>query len=474
METELSRIAKLIKNEEQCKKDGNSMKEKKFVWLVEDFYIQSLYPLYGDLTGEYVKSGPSKVDRMSSASSSSSESEYFSSEEVDSNSDINDFPREREASTPQILNPELQLESQSRQVKQLLFAKNADLHRRVFELQLLLNDTKGTVSVLQGKLQTNEDRSATKIAELMARIHELEQEAKSLRTQKGKVEEKIRRSRNEAWTQKKDFDDQINAMQQMLDSVRNHNKELEVQLERTRVEASQSCSVRIQNHGEDLAEEKECFLARIKDLELELESRSSKQHDLEDRNKELERAMARGVQEISELFIYHEGCEEGATIHAEALQTLVEKLKTRVADQEETINKLTESIEEIGAENRHCKDWIRERNGEVKEMKVKVDGLEMLVGEKEEKELVLKEMVWKLEAMVSKEAGEKLNLIKQVRQLERKVENLERDVKEKDGDLVGLAEKKKEAIRQLCSLVEFHRDRYVYLKDSMPKRNKFW
>lgn len=441
MESELSRIAKLIKNEEQCKKDGNSMKEKKLVLLVEDLYVQSLYPLYGGLTGEYVKSGPSKVDRMSSASSSSSESEYFSSEEVDYNSDINDSNQ----STSQLLNPELQLESQSRQVKQLLFAKNADLHRRVFELQLLLNDTKGTVSVLQAKLQTNEDRSASKIAELMARIHELEQEAKSLRTQKGKVEEKIRRSRNEASSQKKDLEDQINAMQQMLDSLRNHNKELEVQLERTRVEASKSCSVRIQNHGEDLSEEKECFLARIKDLELELESRCSKQQDLEDRKKELERAMARGVQEICEVFRDHEGCKEGATItiDGEGLKSVVEKLKSRVGDQEETIKKLTESIEEIGAE-------------------------------KEEKEKILKEMVWKLEAMVSKEAGEKLNLMKQVRQLERKVENLERDVKEKDGDLVGLAEKKKEAIRQLCSLVEFHRNRYVYLKDSMSKRNKFW
>ncbi|KAK7366693.1 hypothetical protein VNO80_08690 [Phaseolus coccineus] len=644
METDLSRIAKLIKNE-----DGTSRKEKEkeLGWLVEDFYTQyqSLYSLYGRLTGEYVKSG----HRMSSVSSSSSESEYFSSEEVDANSDINDsnqkpFPRERERSLELLLktqasnefdeqlkrNPELQVESQAREDKQLLRAKNAYLHRRVLELELFLKESKGTVSVLQAKLKTNEDHAASKISELMARIHKLEQEAKSLRTQKGKKEEKVRRNRNEALSQKKDFDNQINAMQQMLDSLSNHNKELEVQLERTRAEVSQLCSVRIENLEEDLAEEKECFLARIKDLELEVESRRSKQRDLEDRNNELERAMARRGEEISELLRDHESCKEGATIHAEALKTLVEKqrlelyqqsmlelqnersqkeysesltmmenlndkLETRVADQEETINKLTESIEQIGAENKRAeigsknmklcqqlserkmertiqmlyqriheaeqlnnenkeshkmakqryeeenrilreriaryedelrvrattpsapievninglelgaqaldlaagkleehrervqglvskmlgevefaKDWTREKNGEVKELKEKVDGLKLLLDEKEEKELILKEMLWKLEAMVSKEGGEKLNLMKSVRHLERKVEKLEMIVKEKDGELVGLGEKKREAIRQLCLLVEFHRNRYVYLKDSMSKRKKIW
>jgi len=567
MESDLSRIAKLIKNEEQCKKDGTSMKEKELMWVVEDFYIpyQSLYSLYGRLTGEYAKSGSSIVDRMSSVSSSSSESEYFSSEEVDANSDINDsnqkpFPRETERSTLELLlktqasnefeeqfkrNLELQAD-----VKQLLCAKNADLHRRVLELELCLKESKGTVSVLQGKLKANEDHAASKIAELKARIHKLEQEVKFLRTQKGKMEEKIRRNRSEALSQKKDLDDQINAMQQMLDSVRNHNKELEVQLERTRVE----------NLGEDLAEEKKCFLARIKDLELEVLSRGCNQRNLEDRNNELERAMARRGEEISELLRDHERCREGATIHAaEALKTLVEKLRLvldqqsmvkNLNDQEETINKLTESIDQqIGAENKQgsknmnneskdshiifgeriaryedelttplapievninglelgaqaldlaagkleehrervmglvskmvgevefAKDWIRERNGEVKELKEKVDGLEVLLGEKEENELILKEMLWKLEAMVSKEGGEKLNLIKTVRQLERKVEKLERNVKEKDGELVGLGEKKREAIRQLCLLVEFHRNRYVHLKDSMSKRKKIW
>ncbi|TKY71014.1 myosin heavy chain protein [Spatholobus suberectus] len=117
-----------------------------------------------------------------------------------------------------------------------------------------------------------------------------------------------------------------------------------------------------------------------------------------------------------------------------------------------------------------AKDWIRERNGEMKELIDKVDGLTVLLGEKEEQELLLREKVWKLEANVSKEGGEKLNLMKAVSRLERKVGKLEKNLKEKDEEMVSLGEKKREAIRQLCFLIEFHRNRCVYLKDLMSKR----
>ena len=111
------------------------------------------------------------------------------------------------------------------------------------------------------------------------------------------------------------------------------------------------------------------------------------------------------------------------------------------------------------------KDWMKERNGEVKELREKVDCLRELLNKKEEQELVLRENMWKLEENVSKEGGEKLNLKKQVSQLEKKVGKLEKILKEKDEELVSLGEKKREAIRQLCFVVEFHRDHCNYLKD---------
>ncbi|KAJ1386069.1 Protein Networked [Sesbania bispinosa] len=697
IENNLSRIQTLIKSEDQSRKEGNSRKETELLGLIEDFYnqYQSLYTQYGRLTGEYVKAVPRRVERMPSVSSSSSESEYFSSEDVDGNSEANDsnqkpFFRERErsafANTYEVLNLktrasteakefeeqltsqtkelvvslnhqkrnlELQAESQAHEIKQL-GAKNAELHARVLELELMLKESKGTlkdskvaVSALQAKLKSNEDQATTKIADLMGRINKLEQEVKSLRTQKGKMEEKVKRSRNEALSQRKDLTDQLNVMQQNLDSESKQKKELETQLEQEREKVSQYLD-RVENLEQNLAEkasveqslvkENECFLVRIKDLELEVESRCSKQHDLEerlrdtrceinrladegktlqDRNHELESAMTQREEEISVLLRKQESSKNVASTQTEVddlrleLGTLQEqksklelqieqiqkeyleslsKLETQVADKEETIKKQTETINQIHAQNkqdmiwsnklksykqfterkmeelaeefrskiednirllhqrihiaeqlnnenkdRHkmtklryeqeiasyedeirmlkasgtlsavevevdlngldlaagkieehrkyvmglvskmlvevqfAKDWIKKRNGEMKEMKDKVDNLEELLGYKEEQELMLRERVWKLEADVSKEGGEKLNLMRVVSQLERKVGKLEKNLKEKDEELVSLGEKKREAIRQLCFLIEFHRDRCVYLKDLMSK-----
>ncbi|KAK7307893.1 hypothetical protein VNO77_41347 [Canavalia gladiata] len=696
METNLTRMVKLIKNEEQSKKEGE------VVAVIEDFYnqYQSLYSLYGRLTGEYVVASPRRAERGPSVSSSSSESEYFSSEEVDGigNIDINDsnqkhFFRERERSTfayntneallktqplnefeEQLItqakelkslnkhkkNLELQVESQACEVKQL-GADNTELQARVLELELLLKESKETVSVLQSKLKNNEDQTSSKIAEFMTRINKLEQEAKSLRTQKGKMEEKIKRNRNEALNQKKDLTDQLSVVQQKLDCVNKLNKELESKLEKEREKVSQGL-VQIENLNEKFAEttmveknmvkEKERFLARIKDLELEVESRCSNQDDLEknmretrceikrvederkatqDRNHELERALAQRGEEISALSREHENSKNEASIQATTLRAQIDNLRLELeslknqknelklnneleyseciakienlngmlVDREETIKKLKESIKQINAENiqarlkvyqqltekkmqelaeefrktlednirllrrrllvaeqlnnenkdtyktakemyeqqikmlqeknasyedelrklkvkdiassdievhlnrlelaalngidlvsgkleehreytlglvskmleevQFAKDWIREKKGEIKVYKEKVDSLTLLVGEKEEENFLLRQKVWKLEANVSKEGGEKLNLMKAVKQLERKVRKLEKNLREKDEELVGLGEKKCEAIRQLCLLVEFHRDR---CKDLMSKKEK--
>ncbi|OIV92645.1 hypothetical protein TanjilG_17996 [Lupinus angustifolius] len=800
IENNLTRVLKLIQNEEQSKRDGN-LKETELVGLIEDFYnqYQSLYVLCGRLTGEYVKVIP-RVERLSSASSSSSsESDYFSSEEVvidtvkqelklvnNNTTEVNDlnhklFSTEREHSSNlanntnevvktqaplnnkaneledrlisrmqeveslnrQKRNLELQVESQAYEVKQL-GAENT-------ELELLLKETKRAVSVLKGKLKSNEDKAISKNVELMAQISKLELEAKSLRNQKGKMEEKLKRNRNEALTQKKDLTEK-------LDSVCKHNKELEAQLEREREQVSQ-CLVQMEKLKEKLDEmtsiehglikEKDFFLSRINDLELEMETRCSNQHDLEEQVRsaiheisqlvderkalqdgkyELERAITQKKEEISAILSKHESDKNEAFKHAMALTEEVEimkveldtlqeqksmlelqneqrkneyseslaKMETRCSNQhdleekvrsviheisqlvverkalqdekyeleramtqkreeisatlskhesdknetsmytmalteevesmrielntlqeqksmlelqnkqrqheyseslakmenliaeletkEETIKKLTGTIEQISVENKEAKiwskmnqrlierkieelaekfkrkmednirllhqrihiaeqlnienkdsckktkqryeqenktfqekiafyenelrtikvsdqgeldsaarkveehidyvltlvskmlcevqfakDWIKKKNGEMKQLKDKVDRLTALLNDKEAKELLLREKLWELEASVSKEGGEKLNLVKAVNQLEKKVRKLEKNLKQRDEELVGLGEKKREAIRQLCILAEFHRESYNHLKGQITK-----
>ncbi|KAF7833366.1 pentatricopeptide repeat-containing protein [Senna tora] len=98
------------------------------------------------------------------------------------------------------------------------------------------------------------------------------------------------------------------------------------------------------------------------------------------------------------------------------------------------INRVSKMVEEVET----ARDWIKERKGEIKQAKDKVECLTALLDDKEEPEFLLREKVWNLEAKVSKEGGEKLNLMKSVSQLEKKVARLENSLKEKEEELVNI------------------------------------
>ncbi|MCH96498.1 myosin-9-like, partial [Trifolium medium] len=138
-------------------------------------------------------------------------------------------------------------------------------------------------------------------------------------------------------------------------------------------------------------------------------------------------------------------------------------LDAAVAKVEEHRECVVNNVSKMLYEVQFAKDWIKNMNVEMKQLKDNVDCLTTLLNQKEEQELLLRDKVWNLEATVSKEGGEKLNLTNAVNQLEKKVGKLEKNLKEKDEDLDSLGEKKREAIRQLCLVVEFHRDRCNYL-----------
>lgn len=70
---------------------------------------------------------------------------------------------------------------------------------------------------------------------------------------------------------------------------------------------------------------------------------------------------------------------------------------------------------------------------------------------------------------VSNSEEQKLKLLKAVSVLEKKVGELEKINKEKDATLLSREEEKREAIRQLCLLIDYHRTNCDYLKELISK-----
>ncbi|KAK8521600.1 hypothetical protein V6N12_031494 [Hibiscus sabdariffa] len=132
---------------------------------------------------------------------------------------------------------------------------------------------------------------------------------------------------------------------------------------------------------------------------------------------------------------------------------------------EEGNRKYEHCIEETSKELKIAKHWV----GETKRVKKQlIDEMTNLIEQlKDQKEL--RERVKKLQIKANKEEGEKENLLKSVKQLENKVEFLERAMKEKDEGILGLGEEKREAIRQLCIWIDYHRSRCDDLKEILSK-----
>ncbi|XP_022931305.1 COP1-interactive protein 1-like [Cucurbita moschata] len=134
---------------------------------------------------------------------------------------------------------------------------------------------------------------------------------------------------------------------------------------------------------------------------------------------------------------------------------------------EEESVKLLNHILWITKEITFAKYWVRTRNNELKQLKINMTRFVAQMEEKEEQEFLLREKLWNLEAKISKEGGEKLNLIRTLGQFEKKMTKMENLVKEKDEEVFRLAEEKREVIRQLCVVIDHYRSQSDHLKDAM-------
>ncbi|GMJ04419.1 hypothetical protein like AT1G64320 [Hibiscus trionum] len=95
--------------------------------------------------------------------------------------------------------------------------------------------------------------------------------------------------------------------------------------------------------------------------------------------------------------------------------------------------------------------------------------LDLLVAEMDKENKGLLNEVSNSEARLYGEEEQKLKLLKVVGMLENRVLELEKLNKEKDETLLSRAEEKRESIRQLCSLIEYHRSRCDHLKGLISK-----
>ncbi|KAK6274639.1 hypothetical protein POUND7_004348 [Theobroma cacao] len=165
--------------------------------------------------------------------------------------------------------------------------------------------------------------------------------------------------------------------------------------------------------------------------------------------------------------------------HCRMITDIAENVNSTLTGFEAVIQNLEEGygnyehcVEETSKELRIAKHWVAETKSEKKRLINEVTSLIAQLKDQKERESMLRERVEKLQTKADKEEGEMENLIKAVKHLEKKVEFLETVMKEKDRGILGLGEEKREAIRQLCVWIDYHRSRCDDLREILSKTTR--
>ena len=350
------------------------------------------------------------------------------------------------------------------------------LHARNLELERALTEKEDKLSALQKKYEIKENEASTQVMNL-AQVNVL-QDSDSLLNKKSQLEPQIEREKQGSSRRPSQVSQNIKLKRKIADGQRivknstinktnGEHRKAKVWLQKSRLFPQAA-----ERKMEELAE---AFCKNLDDKNHLLYQRILLIERLHTENKDSYRmTQNRYEQEIRMLE------EKVATYEAE-LRKISHKLETtnnalcgaeQVRKFDEYNSNVVSRITNMLNKLQFAKDWVTVTNSEIKRLKHNESCFAAQLENKEEQEFILRTRVWKLEAQLSKEGGEKLNLMTAISQLEKKVGKLEKNIKEKDEELSGLGEEKREAIRQLCLLIDYHRSRYDDLKELMQQMKK--
>ncbi|XP_052171616.1 COP1-interactive protein 1-like [Diospyros lotus] len=416
-----------------------------------------------------------------------------------------------------------ELESLSSQKKDS--SEASSLEKAIQEIANLITEMENFKDKLEGKrldLPSTVDEEKEGLERL---VSELEVEMGSLRSQKSELEEQMRRKDEEANRLRLDkeglhvriseleeskmervdelengssssflgaAEDDVKNLQKQLRSLQSKKSQLELQIEREKRESLESLS-RVEKQNMELrgkiaqlqrsVEGQEDVISKLREEHKQvrvayMESKSNLQNaekkieeTAEEFCKKLEdslRILSRRIKVAEQLHLENKDVyrktrekyeQEQKELRERAAATGVAAKRMKEASLaandiltgldavalkfEECSGNFLNRISKASCEVLFAKDWVKRKNNTVKHVQEDMDCVLGQVDGKEAEILGLREMVWKSK--------------NQVRELEKMV-------KEKEEGILGLGEEKREAIRQLCVWIDYHRSRSDYLK----------
>ncbi|XP_055820374.1 COP1-interactive protein 1-like [Solanum dulcamara] len=331
-----------------------------------------------------------------------------------------------------------------------------ELTDKMKELETILFEKKHELSTLQKKHEAYANDMSNQNSSMETRINTLQQQLRTGETENVLLQSHLEKEKHESThsltqMEKKNIElttkitDQEKSLRENEDIIKKLNEEhrqMKVRLEDSKSNL-QNAERKIEEMTEELRKKFEDGLRilsrRIRVAEqMHLENKEwyqktrdsyeKENNDLKEKNARLQVGI-RGIKDIT----------------LTANDTLA-SLDTVALKFEECTGHFFNRMSKVSCELKFVRDWVMRKNKGIVHVQDDLDCLLAQLDDKEAEILVYREKVWKSD---------------------NKIRELEKMIKEKDDGMLALKEEKREAIRQLCIWIDYHRSRSVYYQKSL-------
>ncbi|CAN4095212.1 unnamed protein product [Withania somnifera] len=331
-----------------------------------------------------------------------------------------------------------------------------ELTDRMKESETILLQKKHELSTLQKKHEAYTSDMSDQNSSLAERINTLQQQLRTGETEKVQLQSQLEKEKHESYqslnqmekknielaTKIADHEKSLRENEDIINKLNNGHKQMQIRLEDSKSNL-QNAERKIEEMTEELRKKFEDGLRilsrRIRVAEqMHLENKEWYQktrnsyeketNDLKEKNTRLQVGI-RGIKDITLT----------ANDTLTSLDTVAQKF-------EECTGHFFNRMSKVSCELKFVKDWVMRKNKAIVHVQDDLDCLLIQLDDKEAEILVYREKVWKSD---------------------NKVRELEKMIKEKDDAMLALKEEKREAIRQLCIWIDYHRSRSDYYQKSL-------
>ncbi|KAI3453795.1 hypothetical protein Pfo_010458 [Paulownia fortunei] len=394
------------------------------------------------------------------------------------------------------------IEQGSVEVKESLKLQVKDFELEVHSLSSKKSDLEDQIM----KINHEAYQSGVEKQELQGKVSELRTSLSESENELSAQEKKIKACQNELSAQIESLNDKVknhentlgalqnkrNSLQVELEALRNDRKIYHTELEKEKQESSISKSQMEKKNTEltnKIADQQKTLLElgdAMSKLKVENEKAQIRISDSKSNFQLVERKIDEMADELRKQFedkyrILSRRIRVAEQLHVENKEWYLKTKKTyeqenkslkerfrNVNDMSLTANDLLISLETVALKFEECnanflnriskascelkfaKDWAMRKNKALLHMKDDLDCLLSQLDDKEAEILIFREKVWKSE---------------------NKMREFEKIIKEKEDGMLGLQEEKREAIRQLCVWIDYHRSRSDYYKKMLSEMN---